>query len=405
MAFPFRLAVLLAAVGLVGARAVARDYRVTVAPADADRLAQVVRFDLPADAPTNPVLRSATGATLPVQVDGRKATFVLAAQRAGESSTFTLAAGNSAPAAGVDLKTEKTHLVVAVGGAAVFAYQMDKDALPRPNIDPKFKRAGYLHPVYAPSGKVISDDYPQQHIHHHGIWAPWTNTEFQGRKPDFWNMGAKTGLVEFDAVDRTWTGPVHGGFVSRHRFVDLKGPEGPVTALNETWEVTAYAIPGEVGEQARVFDLVITQTCATNDPLILPQFRYGGLGFRGRPEWLGEKNANFLTSEGETDRVKAHTSRSRWINIHGAVDAGVAGLTILGHPDNFRAPQPLRVHEKEPFINFAPSQAGEWRIEPGKPYIARYRFVTADGVPDRARLDAFWHGFASMSGVTLVPLP
>ena len=37
---------------------------------------------------------------------------------------------------------------------------------------------------------------------------------------------------------------------------------------------------------------------------------------------------------------------------------------------------------------------GEWKIEPGKPYVARYRFVAFDGAPDRARLDALWHGYA-----------
>ncbi|GIT77905.1 MAG: hypothetical protein Ct9H300mP32_2870 [Verrucomicrobiota bacterium] len=39
----------------------------------------------------------------------------------------------------------------------------------------------------------ITDDYPHNHKHHHGIWFPWTNTIFEGRKPDFWNMGNGTG--------------------------------------------------------------------------------------------------------------------------------------------------------------------------------------------------------------------
>ena len=404
MAITTRLVAAVAAVFLAGAVSHAKNYRVNVAAADADRAALVASFKLPADAPKSPVLQSTAG-SLPLQVaNDRTASFVVPFQKAGEALSFTLIEGKP-PAAGVEAKKSGGKLELSVAGEPVFAYQMDKDALPRPDIDPKYKRAGYLHPVYAPSGKIVSDDYPKQHIHHHGIWAPWTNTEFQGRKPDFWNMGAQTGLVEFVALDRTWEGPVHGGFESRHRFVDLKGPNGPVTALNEVWRVSVYNVPEIAGAPARVFELVITQECATSDPLVLPQFRYGGLGFRGRAEWLGEKNASFLTSEGETDRVKAHTSRARWINIHGAVEGGVAGLTILGHPGNFRAPQPLRVHEKEPFINYAPSQAGEWRIEPGKPYVARYRFVVADGAPDQARLDAFWNGYAHPAEVTVKSIP
>jgi hypothetical protein len=209
-------------------------------------------------------------------------------------------------------------------------------------------------------------------------------------------MGQKTGTVEFVTLDRSWSGPVHGGFVARHRFVDLSAPS-PVVALHETWEVTAYNVP-----DARVFDLVLTQACATIDPLVLPKYHYGGLGFRGRGEWFGKDKAFFLTSEGETDREKANAQKMRWIHLSGAVDGGMAGLAVLGHPENFRAPQPVRVHPREPYVSFTPSQEGDWKIEPGKPYIARYRFVAQDGPPDRARLDALWHGYALSAIVNLV---
>jgi hypothetical protein len=286
---------------------------------------------------------------------------------------------------------------------------MDKDDVPRPDIAPEYKRAGYLHPIYSPTGVVVSDDYPVQHVHQHGIWSPWTKTSFQGREPDFWNMGKKTGTVEFVALDRTWHGAVHGGFAARHRFVDLSAPS-PVVALHEAWLVTAYntARTGDVSaspsDRATVFDLMLTQTCATNDPLILPKFHYGGLGFRGRGEWLGKENANFLTSEGETDRVKANAQKMRWVHLWGNLAGGPAGLTILGHPENFRAPQPVRVHPNEPYVSVTPSQEGDWRIEPGKPYVARYRFVAIDGPPDRSRIDALWNGYATAAMVKLQPV-
>jgi hypothetical protein len=246
----------------------------------------------------------------------------------------------------------------------------------------------------------VSDDYPVQHVHHHGIWSPWTKTSFQGRTPDFWNMGAKTGTVEFVALDRTWSGPVHGGFVARHRFVDLSASP-PAVALHESWEVTAYQAPANV----RVFDLVITQNTATQDPLILPKYHYGGLGYRGRGEWLGRGKANFLTSEGERDRVKANGQHMRWVHIEGLVESGgTAGLAVLGHPGNFRAPQPVRVHPNEPYVSFTPSFDEAWSIEPGHPYVARYRFVTADGPPDRARVDAWWNGYALPATVRIDPI-
>jgi hypothetical protein len=44
---------------------------------------------------------------------------------------------------------------------------------------------------------VVTDDYPANHKHHHGIWFAWTRVDFEGRKTDFWNMGDGKGTVEF----------------------------------------------------------------------------------------------------------------------------------------------------------------------------------------------------------------
>jgi hypothetical protein len=378
----------------LAAAASAKTVRVTVASAPVERAAQVVTFALPAAARTARAAVAGNGEVLPLQVaaDGT-ASFLVPAQKAGEALTFTLGETTSKGGAGVEVRQDAGRLHVTLNGAALFDYQMDKEALPRPDIAAVYKRAGYLHPIYTPAGTIVSDDYPRQHIHHHGIWAPWTKAKFQGHDVDFWNMGDKDkgGTVEFVALDKTWSGAVHGGFVARHQFVVLKATPAPVVALNETWEVTAYALPGSA---ARVFDLALKQTCATRDPLILPKYHYGGLGYRGLGEWLGVDKANFLSSEGETDRVKLDEQKMRWVHVGGAVPGGVAGVAILGHPTNFRAPQPVRVHPKEPYVSFTPSWEGDWEIDPGKPYVAHYRFVVADGPPNRAQLDAFWNGYA-----------
>lgn len=399
---------LLPALWLAGAGASAKTATISVTAAEGDRAVQVVRFPIPKGMTGDLSARLESGVVLPVQIEKGEGTVLVPELKAGKTLTFKLEAGAAAGTPmGVSAKRNAGSLEIAVGGKPVFFYQMDKEALPRADIKPVYKRAGYLHPIYTASGTVVSDDYPPQHVHHHGIWTPWTKTIFQGRDVDFWNMAAKNGAtVEFVALERTVTGPVYGGFVARHNFVDLTAKPDPVVALNETWEVTAYDVPGAIaGVAVRVFELKTTQTCATNDPLILPQYHYGGFGFRGRGEWFGEKACNFLTSEGTTDRIKANHERARWVHVWGQLPGGPAGMTVMGHPDNFRAPQPVRVHSKEPYVSLIPSQLGEWRIEPGKPYVARYRFVAFDGEPDRAKLDEIWNGYAKPVVVKIQPAP
>jgi hypothetical protein len=135
-------------------------------------------------------------------------------------------------------------------------------------------------------------------------------------------------------------------------------------------------------DNRHVIDLTITQTCAGESPLKLPEFHYGGLGFRGNWAWNGAENCRFLTASGLTDRLKVNAAKEPWCWVGGKVDGQTCGVILLCHPANFRAPQPVRVHPTEPFFCYAPPQGGEMAIEPGKPYVARYRLIVADGEPD-----------------------
>ncbi|MGZ8938948.1 MAG: DUF6807 domain-containing protein [Limisphaerales bacterium] len=317
--------------------------------------------------------------------------FVLPAIGSQSVKRFTLAP--NAPAANrnrAHADLENGQVKVSVGEKKLFVYQGEESELPRDNIKPLFKRGGYFHPIYSPSGRQVTDDYPPNHVHHHGIWFPWTKTTFEGRAPDFWNMGDGKGKVEFVKLNKNWSGPVHAGFEAEHRFVDLTSGS-PKAALNETWQVTAYDLPNS---RFFAFDLVSTQTCASSSPLLLPKYHYGGLGFRGNWAWNGEKNCVFLTSNGETDRIKGNETRGNWVHIGGEVDGQFAGVAVLSHPDNFRSPQPMRLHPSEPFFCFAPSQVDDWKIEPGKPYVSKYRFIVSDGSPEKGRLDQLWESYA-----------
>jgi hypothetical protein len=385
--------------------ATAKNFRVVLPPADVDRAGQVITLQLPADAPKSAVLRDVNGRTVALQTDpDGTSRFIVPWQKAGSPLAFTLTSGAGGPREGVVVAPERGDLRVTVSGQPVLTYRLDRTAVPREGIKPELLRAGYIHPVLSPAGHLVTDDYPSNHAHHHGIWTPWTKTRFQGRAPDFWNMAAKTGAEDFVALDRTWNGPVHGGFAARLKMVDLSAPT-PVTALDETWLVTVYDVGG-ASRPVRMFDLVTTQTCATADPLILPEYHYGGFGFRAAGVWNGPGDAaRFLTSEGITDRIKGNNSRARWCFLGGPLkDGAFAGTATLGHPSNFRAPQPVRLHPNMPYFSFVPQLLGEFKIEPGTPYVARFRFIVADGEPDRAHLDAYWHGYANPAAVTLAPL-
>ncbi len=285
---------------------------------------------------------------------------------------------------------ETSRVRVTIDGRPAFTYVGEPLPLPA-GVQDVFLRGGYIHPVLTPSGRRVTEDYPPNHRHHHGIWAAWTHTRFDGRAPDFWNMGDRKGRVEFERLGRAWSGPLAAGFESRHRYMDMLAPT-PTTALLEDWRVVAYATPA--GERpAHVFDLTIRQELTGKTPLGLPAYRYGGVGLRGRHEWDGRDRTFVLTSTGRS-RVPGHGTRATWVHMSGDVDGQRAGIAMLSHPDNVRSPQPMRIHPTEPFVNFAPQQAGPLAIRPGEVLTLRYRFIVTDGPPDAAWLDAMWQAYA-----------
>src|SRR6185295_9707197 len=89
--------------------------------------------------------------------------------------------------------------------------------------------------------------------------------------------------VRFASLAKSWGGPVQGGFVSEHRFIDhSSGTEKDV--LKERWAVRTYHVQVG-GRAANIIDFESAQTCASDIPLNLPKYHYGGLGVRGNALW------------------------------------------------------------------------------------------------------------------------
>ncbi len=383
---------------LTGCQPAAPEWRLTVHAGAVDRRQSIVSFDLPsAPLPSGLEAVDASGRVAPVQIADGRGWFILDVLDAGASRVFTLRPTTESPR-GVETALVNGVASFADGEQPILSYQSRPTPLPDPGFDSVFVRGGYIYPMYTPSGVLVMDDYPPNHIHHHGIWSAWTSTEFEGQKPDFWNVALKTGRVEPVGVDSLWVGPVFSRVQARHRYIDLtRGTPRP--AIDEQWDLRVFAV--DAGEVAyRLVELRLRHTTATDSALFLPEYHYGGLGFRGHRQWDGAENAFFLTSEG-MDRSNGHATRARWAHIGGYVDGQLAGVGLLAHPGNFRAPEPMRIHPTEPFFCWAPSQAGAWAITPEQPYEAAYRFVVSDGPPDAALLERLWRDWTEPAAVTL----
>jgi hypothetical protein len=305
---------------------------------------------------------------------------------------------------GVQAVKNDSALILQKGSRHVLQY--DYAIVPGPEGQSKlYDRSGFIHPLWSPSGSILTCIHPKDHYHHLGIWMPWTHTEFEGKPVDFWNLGEGQGTVRFDRFVSTTSGPVYGGFKAEQDHVALKTSSGEKIVLKEVWDVRVYNVGGpEKGYW--LWDFISKQRCVADSPLKLLQYRYGGFGFRATEDWKDE-TAAYLTSQGRT-RKDGHATRARWCDTAGVSDGGWKGVTFFSNPQNFRHPEAMRIWPPENryvFFNWAPVQAGDFEMRPGVDHIFRYRQYVHEGKIDVDRTEQLWNDIAHPPKVEIETTP
>lgn len=299
--------------------------------------------------------------------------------------------------------TESQDFELLVRGEPVLRYNLNVVRPPDPTMPETLARNAYIHPVWTPSGKWVTDDFHPDHSHQRGIWMTWTETRFEGRTPDFWNLAEGTGAVRAKSLRESQQGPVFAGLDLLHHHVDLSAPGGEVPVLEDTFQIRAWALGGK-SAGFFIFDVNSNQVNIASSPLELPEYHYGGFAVRAPRTWTPGV-LEVRTSEGK-DRVGADGSRERWVVMEGPLGDGVkAGIAVFSHPENLRAPQPLRMHPEMPYLAFSPQRLGAWEFAPQAKEEFRYRIMVFDGDPPVSLLEAFWNDYASPPEVRVTAAP
>lgn len=296
----------------------------------------------------------------------------------------------------LDVDRSPTKLVVRAGERRVLQYNAGHVEAPA-GVDPKYGRSAHVHPVWTPSGAVVSDEFPPDHLHQSGVFLAYTKSSFEGRDPNFWDLAGGKGRVRFKRLLDVSVGPVFASLKVEHEHVDLTGGAEKV-ALLEVWDLRVWNVGGpDAGHW--LWDVRTARRCATSSPLELPAYHYGGMALRGARGWT-PANSRFVTSEGR-GRADGNHSRPRWCDLTGPVDGRAVGLALFTHRDNFRFPEPLRIHPSMPYMVYTPSQLGDWAIRPDEPVVSQYRLAAHDGPLPAADADRLWRHFSEPPRVEL----
>lgn len=252
-----------------------------------------------------------------------------------------------------------------------------------------YSRSGYIHPLFSPAGKTVTGDFAQDHKHQHGLFFAWTKTKQDGKPLEFWNQKLKLGSIRFVKTLSTESDDESASFSVEHLFEDIADPEKPRPVLKEIWSITARKADGVF-----LFDMESNQKLIGPRPLTIEKYHYGGMAIRGPDPWFSANKedtppGSMLTSEGKS-RLEGNHSRPDWVAMFGPASAEggeTAGVAVYCHPDNFRAPQWVRLHPSKPYFVYAPMVEEPFQIQPGETYTSKFRYVTFDGPPDVEKLN------------------
>jgi hypothetical protein len=273
---------------------------------------------------------------------------------------------------GVEVKDDQ-YAQISHGGKPVLRY--NHGVVTRfPDKADKMDRGCYAHPLWTPSGRVVTQDFPADHLHHRGLWFAWVVANQGATKANFWEFWQGKGKVVNKGIEPV-LGRAFAGVVVHNACVS-----GGKTLLDETMTFRHYVRPADVW----IVDLEVRQEAVGGD-VTLGKKHYGGLGHRGLDAWNGkDAPIDVLTSEGDTGR-SGNFKPARWFDFTGRTpDGGWAGLLVIEHPDNPRYPSRLRIHPKMPFVSTTLCQTGPYTIKQGEPLVLRYRLAMHDGKADKA---------------------
>jgi hypothetical protein len=280
--------------------------------------------------------------------------------------------------------TVKTHEGVEIleNGKKVLFYQQQPKSL-----NGKYERAGYVHPLYSLHEKILTEDFPEDHPYHRGIFWAWHQIILNNKKiADGW-------LSE----NISWQ-PIQLEIIKKEEFVVLQSDMLWKTVQSnisksiakEHTKITVHKTTGEY----RVIDFDI-RLVALVDSLKIggsdDAKGYGGFCIRLKLP----ADISFVSNQTTITPMETAVTAGPWMDFRGSFDnetSSKTGVVIFTHPSNPGLHQQWILRKESsmqniPYPGKIPvvlSKNG-WRL--------RYRIIIYDAVMSTDHLEKLYHQY------------
>ena len=253
----------------------------------------------------------------------------------------------------------------------------------------------YLYPVIGPNGINMTRNFPMKdNVKEERKDHPWHSSVYYTHGAvngiDFWNdkssdqKDAKIVLDKLETVDNV--SPEQGRIIATHKWV-AKGK----TQMTDKTEIR---FSGDADK--RIIDYTVT-LMASNGDVQLGDTKEGCMAVRMHYKLrVKDMGATVVNSEGNTGK-SVWGKKAKWITYYNKIGEGVAGISMMDHPDNLRYPTPWHARDYGlcaanafglKYFTGNKKNKGDLTIKNGESLTFKYRLVFHNGTEKDIKVDA-----------------
>jgi len=289
-----------------------------------------------------------------------------------------------------DIAEYSDEIVISEDGKPVLHYQKK----PRSLLG-QFPRSNYIHPLYNLEGKVITEDFPDDHLHQRGIFWTWHQI-LQGEKRlgDGWECRD----ITWDVISAETTPSTGGGILLETEVLwkskMLTSPEGSmIPFVRENAAITIH--PAGKGSRSIDFEIRILA--------LEPGIHLGGSedekGYGGfSPRIMLPEDVTFRAINGPVEPQINAVSAGPVVDVTGTFNGSRRGITMIQHPSNPGYPHPGWILRGYGFLGASWPHNDTRTLQPGEYFQLQYRLYVHRGTAEEAGVATAFRQYAEQAG-------
>jgi hypothetical protein len=237
----------------------------------------------------------------------------------------------------------------------------------------KYSRNNYIHPLMSLDGDTLTEDFPEDHLHHRGIFWAWHQIYFGNKKiADSWSLNN----FNIDIIDINSSIENESANIKIHGIWNSYINQIIEPIIEENTNIIIHKLENDI----RKIDFEIALHA------LIPDIRiggsddnkgYGGFSIRIKmPDGL-----TFTAENGQIKPQKLQIQAGPWMDFSApfGTDGEVSGITLLCHPSSPNFPEPWILRQKRSMQNLVFPGRELVELKTSDPIVLHYRLIVHRG--------------------------